>query len=202
MRRKFNISKEAGELTLQYQTRETQEKLQMLNYELHRKYFDAQVGQANFQQVAPSLPEQPPALAPTATSRGSAGHVQRATGTLFLAVQAAYNLTNKDTGLLGDVSDPYVVVRLGNQEFLTPVINNNLNPVWDADNKFTLTVTAEDKLLELEVKNSNLLRDDSLGRTSLDFRSLTPHVWHTQKDLLKDGEKGELEYAVHFKADS
>jgi hypothetical protein len=29
--------------------------------------------------------------------------------------QAAYNLTNKDTGLLGDVSDPYVVVRLGNQ---------------------------------------------------------------------------------------
>ena len=21
-------------------------------------------------------------------------------------------------------------------------------------------------------------------------------VWHTQKDLLKDGEKGELEYAV------
>lgn len=199
MRRKFNISKEAGELTLQYQTRETQEKLQMLNYELHRKYFDAQVGQANFKQVAPSLPEPPPATA-SPGGRGVAA-VQRP-GTLFLAVQAAYNLTNKDTGLLGDVSDPYVVVRLGNQEFLTPVINNNLNPVWDADNKFTLTVTAEDTLLELEVKNSNLLRDESLGRTSLDFRSLTPHVWHTQKDLLKDGEKGELEYAVHFKADS
>ena len=29
--------------------------------------------------------------------------------------QAAYNLTNTDTGLLGDVSDPYVVVRLGGQ---------------------------------------------------------------------------------------
>lgn len=198
MRRKFNISKEAGELTLQYQTKETQEKLQMLNYELHRKYFDAQVGQANFKQVAPSLPEppQPPPTAATAATPSSGS------GTLFLAVQAAYNLTNKDTGLLGDVSDPYVVVRLGNQEFLTPVINNNLNPVWDADNKFTMTVRPEDKLLELEVKNSNLLRDDSLGRTSLDFRSLTPHVWHTQKDLLKDGEKGELEYAVHFKADS
>ncbi|CAL1167339.1 unnamed protein product [Cladocopium goreaui] len=84
----------------------------MLNYELHRKYFDAQVGQANFKQVAPSLPEPPPATASPVNGRGNA--VQRP-GTLFLAVQAAYNLTNKDTGLLGDVSDPYVVVRLGNQ---------------------------------------------------------------------------------------
>ncbi|CAE7248047.1 unnamed protein product [Symbiodinium pilosum] len=41
MRRKFNISKEAGELTLQYQTKATQEKLQLLDFELHRRYFDA-----------------------------------------------------------------------------------------------------------------------------------------------------------------
>ncbi|CAK9000225.1 unnamed protein product [Durusdinium trenchii] len=196
MRRKFNISKEAGELTLQYQTKETQEKLQMLDYELHRKYFDVASGQIDWRQQVdatrsslPDPPGPPPAEKPPLLSPG----------TLFLAVQAAYNLTNTDTGLLGDVSDPYVVVRLGGQEFTTPVISNNLNPVWEADNRFTLTVTEEDKLLELEVKNSNHFRDDSLGRTSLDFRSLTPNAWHSHKDLLKDGDKGELEYAVHFK---
>mmetsp|Transcript_52102 Transcript_52102/g.121557 ORF Transcript_52102/g.121557 Transcript_52102/m.121557 type:complete len:109 (-) Transcript_52102:77-403(-) len=105
---------------------------------------------------------------------------------------------NRDSGILGDVSDPYVVVKLGQQEFLTPVINNDLNPVWKVDNKFTLQVSKE-RLLELEVKNSNFVVDDSLGRTSLDFRSLPANAWHKRRDLLKDGEQGELEYSVHFK---
>eukprot|EP00913_Durusdinium_trenchii_P032159 g30113.t1 len=128
--------------------------------ELHRKYFDVASGQIDWRQQVdatrsslPDPPGPPPAEKPPLLSPG----------TLFLAVQAAYNLTNTDTGLLGDVSDPYVVVRLGGQEFTTPVISNNLNPVWEADNRFTLTVTEEDKLLELEVKNSNHFRDDSLG---------------------------------------
>ncbi|CAK9116740.1 unnamed protein product [Durusdinium trenchii] len=43
---------------------------------------------------------------------------------LLALQQAAYNLTNTDTGLLGDVSDPYVVVRLGGQEFTTPAFGS------------------------------------------------------------------------------
>ncbi|CAJ1416282.1 unnamed protein product [Effrenium voratum] len=159
MRRKFNITKEAGELTLQYQTKETQERMQMLDYELHRKYFDAQSGGLDWtqQQIAAVSPGALGALpAPPDARASSAASAASAAGTLFVAVQAAYNLTNKDTGLLGDVSDPYVMLRLGTQELSTPVINNNLNPVWEADNRFTLAVTKEDKLLELEVKNSQL----------------------------------------------
>jgi len=211
MRRKFNISKEAGELTLQYQTKATQEKLQHLDFELHRRYFDAAAKpdwtQAQVAAASPPLLPPPPGgfssplsvaglepVSPTSPTR-------KTPGTLFVSIQAGHNLMNRDTGILGDVSDPYVVVKLGRQEFTTPVINNDLNPVWHVDNKFTLQVDKE-SLLELEVKNSNILSDDSLGRTSLDFRSLPANAWHSRRDLLKDGEKGELEYAVHFKPSS
>eukprot|EP00931_Biecheleriopsis_adriatica_P058630 TRINITY_DN34953_c0_g1_i1.p1 TRINITY_DN34953_c0_g1~~TRINITY_DN34953_c0_g1_i1.p1 ORF type:complete len:354 (+),score=85.72 TRINITY_DN34953_c0_g1_i1:36-1064(+) len=212
MRRKFDIAKEAGEMTLQFQSRQTQEKLQYLDYELHRKYFDAAAGRTDTIQAPARLPHPPavnlglsqPSPAVGSGTVGALPHPEPATssGTLFVVIQAGHNLMNRDTGLLGDVSDPYVVVKLGKQEHTTPVINNDLNPIWDHDNKFTLTVGPGDKLLNLEVMNSNVFRADSLGTTSLDFRSLAPDVWHTQRDLLKDGEKGELEYCVHFRASS
>eukprot|EP00439_Symbiodinium_sp_Y106_P076673 s1836_g15.t2 len=203
MRRKFNISKEAGALTLQYQTKATQEKLQHLDFELHRRYFDAAAKpdwtQAQVAAASPPLLPPPPGgfssplsvaglepVSPTSPTR-------KTPGTLFVSIQAGHNLMNRDTGILGDVSDPYVVVKLGRQEFTTPVINNDLNPVWHVDNKFTLQVDKE---------SLNILSDDSLGRTSLDFRSLPANAWHSRRDLLKDGEKGELEYAVHFKPSS
>ena len=44
----------------------------------------------------------------------------------------ALNLTNRDSGLFGDVSDPYVVVRCGGRSEKTKVVNNDLNPVWQA----------------------------------------------------------------------
>lgn len=51
-------------------------------------------------------------------------------GNLFVWVNSAHNLQNKDTGILGDVSDPFITVRVGSAEQSTITIDNNLNPVW------------------------------------------------------------------------
>ncbi|CAE7818562.1 CAR11, partial [Symbiodinium sp. CCMP2456] len=182
MRRKFNISKEAGELTLQYQTKATQEKLQHLDFELHRRYFDAAAKPTDWTQAqvaAASPPLLPPPPGGFSSPLSVAGlepasptsPARKTPGTLYVSIQAGHNLMNRDTGILGDVSDPYVVVKLGRQEFTTPVINNDLNPVWHVDNKFTLQVDKE-SLLELEVKNSTLC--GTLGtrvKCKISFRS-------------------------------
>ena len=57
-------------------------------------------------------------------------------GILSVRIIAAYNLVNADTGILGDVSDPYVTVRLESQSEKqrkrTHTINNDLNPKWNS----------------------------------------------------------------------
>ncbi len=57
-------------------------------------------------------------------------------GVLSVRVIAAYDLMNTDTGFFGDVSDPYVTVRLESQsekqQKRTHTINNDLNPRWNS----------------------------------------------------------------------
>eukprot|EP00930_Biecheleria_cincta_P092741 TRINITY_DN82760_c0_g1_i1.p1 TRINITY_DN82760_c0_g1~~TRINITY_DN82760_c0_g1_i1.p1 ORF type:complete len:334 (+),score=65.06 TRINITY_DN82760_c0_g1_i1:35-1036(+) len=199
MRKKFDVAKEAGAITLEFHSRQTQEKLQYLDYELHRKFFEAASGQTRQPQA--SLPPAPAQSRPMGGSVPYTAEAHEALpgGTLYVSIQAGHNLMNRDTGLLGDVSDPYVVVKLGKQEHSTPVIDNDLNPVWNDGNSFTFSVGHEERLLDLEVMNSNIFRNDSLGRTTLDFRSLAADVWHQQRDLLKNGDKGELSYCVYFR---
>lgn len=120
---------------------------------------------------------------------------------LYLAVHAAHSLRNRDTGLIGDVSDPYVVARMGRQEQRTPVINNDLDPVWTEGNQFTFPLGERDTALELEVRNSNIFKDASLGRTVVDLRGLAPNQWHRRRERLRDGGgDGELEFDVHLAA--
>merc|ERR1719491_2007131 len=66
------------------------------------------------------------------------------TSMLYLRVNSASNLNNKDTGILGDVSDPYVKVVLGNREQRTPTLQNQLNPEWQEGNQFTFTLNNDD----------------------------------------------------------
>ncbi|CAE7904389.1 pla2g4a, partial [Symbiodinium necroappetens] len=91
-------------------------------------------------------------------------------------VAAAYNLINRDTGVLGDVSDPYVVAQVGSMTQQTPVINNELNPVWQENNQFSFNIVdhSADRYLELKVMNSNVMKDDSLGSIRVDTRSIDP----------------------------
>jgi len=122
----------------------------------------------------------------------------RVVGRLQLKILAAYNLRNRDTGLFGDVSDPFVEAKVGKMVHRTLTIDNNLNPVWTSSNEFTFPVSAEDGQLDLEVINSNVIKNDTLGSTSVSFWSLPPRQWTRRREQLKGGEPGELEFELLF----
>lgn len=138
-----------------------------------------------------------PALAAARTSRsespGTAGE-----GRLAVRIVSAHELTNKDSGLFGDVSDPYAVARVGDQEQKTPVISNNLNPVWAADNEFIFALGKGDCILDLQVLNANnFLANPSLGSMRIDINQLRPGMWLRLREPLSDVPHGELEFDVY-----
>eukprot|EP00930_Biecheleria_cincta_P063906 TRINITY_DN4944_c1_g2_i1.p1 TRINITY_DN4944_c1_g2~~TRINITY_DN4944_c1_g2_i1.p1 ORF type:complete len:1994 (-),score=345.92 TRINITY_DN4944_c1_g2_i1:416-6397(-) len=161
--------------------------------------FNASSDRKNMPAPPPASGVVQPHLEPSATgfpARGNKG----AEGAVRVRILQAYNLTNRDTGLFGDVSDPYVKARVGGETRRTPCIDNNLNPVWDSENDFVIPLDHSDGTLELEVMNSNIFKDTSLGRTSLGIgaRNLPPGQWHRRRVPLSDGQDGELEFEVLF----
>ncbi|XP_061339857.1 protein C2-DOMAIN ABA-RELATED 11-like [Gastrolobium bilobum] len=68
-------------------------------------------------------------------------------------------------------SDPYVVVKLGNQTSKTRVINCCLNPVWNEELTFTMTEPLG--VLNLEVFDKDFLKaDDKMGNAYLNLQPL------------------------------
>ena len=49
-------------------------------------------------------------------------------GNLIIKIVKANNLVNAD---IFDLSDPFCVVKVGEQSQKTKVIDNNLNPIWE-----------------------------------------------------------------------
>lgn len=131
-------------------------------------------------------------------SPGPGAAQQGPVSSLHVRVTGALNLINKDTGFFGDVSDPYVVVKLGDAEFKTPTINNDLNPVWEKDNMFSFNIDLRDAMVDFKVMNSNVVKDDSLGTTSVDLRTIQPGQWCHFRERLVDGDRGELEFDVYL----
>ncbi|CAE8651204.1 unnamed protein product [Polarella glacialis] len=136
--------------------------------------------------------------APSSDADPQARGGQGALGAVRVRILRAHDLENKDTGLLGDVSDPYVAVRVGSQAKRTPCIDNDLSPVWQQDNDFTFSLGSGDGTLQLEVMNQNIFKDTSLGRTSLGLVSLRPLQWHHRRVKLEGSKGGELEFEVLF----
>uniref|UniRef100_A0A7S4S8K4 C2 domain-containing protein n=1 Tax=Alexandrium monilatum TaxID=311494 RepID=A0A7S4S8K4_9DINO len=120
---------------------------------------------------------------------------------LQVQILSATNLANRDSGILGDVSDPYVTVRVGIKEFRTPTISNNLNPVWSTGNTFTFSLPEEGEPghLSLEVLNDNVvIREQSLGTLSVDLRNVSHNEWRRDRDTLLGGKGAELQYALRI----
>jgi len=127
------------------------------------------------------------------------------TGTLSVRIIAAYDLVNTDSGILGDVSDPYVTLRLGSQSEKirkrTATINNNLNPVWNTQ-PFLLPLQHEDDTLYLEVWDEDMMTsDDFLGRIVIPLYRIVmgePNTAIRIRDRLTDTQHGELEVEIGF----
>ncbi|CAJ1405907.1 unnamed protein product [Effrenium voratum] len=135
-----------------------------------------------------------PASSPASKSTGPMLHVR---------VHCARALKNTDYGgFFGNKSDPYVVVRFGKEEKKTPVIDNELNPVWTAGRDFTFQVEDPSAKIQLEVFNSNMFNDDTLGKTELLALEAVPTGrWLRRIDQLQSSSRvapaeGELEYEV------
>ncbi|XP_059663620.1 protein C2-DOMAIN ABA-RELATED 11 [Cornus florida] len=68
-------------------------------------------------------------------------------------------------------SDPYVIVKLGNQTAKTKVINSCLNPVWNEELCFSLTEPSG--VLNLQVFDKDRFKaDDKMGHAHLSLQPL------------------------------
>ncbi|KAK1395440.1 C2 domain-containing protein [Heracleum sosnowskyi] len=68
-------------------------------------------------------------------------------------------------------SDPYVVLKLGNQTVKTRVINSCLNPVWNEE--LTLKFTEPAGVLNLEVYDKDRFKaDDKMGHAHVSLQPL------------------------------
>lgn len=118
---------------------------------------------------------------------------------LQVEVLSAHNLRNRDSGMFGDVSDPYITARVGLTEFRTPTINNSLNPTWTMGNHFTFHLPRDEDpgLLTLQVINeNNIVKENSLGTLTVDLRGLPYDEWQRRRERLLGGQGGELEIAI------
>mmetsp|Transcript_4347 Transcript_4347/g.7434 ORF Transcript_4347/g.7434 Transcript_4347/m.7434 type:complete len:482 (+) Transcript_4347:80-1525(+) len=124
-------------------------------------------------------------------------------GVLTVRVLRATNLVNADTGLFGDVSDPYVSLKLKSRPDRRPVrtktVNDNLNPVWDET--FLFQIDREDDTLICEVFDEDrYTSDDPLGSMHIPVETIValPHQSISIADNLQDVAHGRLELEVRF----
>ncbi|KAM5151896.1 extended synaptotagmin-3 [Mantella aurantiaca] len=86
-------------------------------------------------------------------------------GVLRAYLYEAENLIPKDTylkGLIKGKSDPYAILRVGNQTFKSKTIRENLNPLWNEMYEFVVhEVPGQD--LEIDVYDEDPDKDDFLG---------------------------------------
>ncbi|XP_064986155.1 GTPase activating protein 1-like isoform X1 [Musa acuminata AAA Group] len=92
-------------------------------------------------------------------------------GLLRVRVQRGVNLAVRDF----TSSDPYVILRMGNQKLKTRVIKRNTNPIWNEE----LTLSVEDPALpvRLEVYDKDTFsQDDPMGNAEFDIRPFVEAV--------------------------
>ncbi|KAG9349382.1 hypothetical protein JZ751_027825 [Albula glossodonta] len=115
-------------------------------------------------------------------------------GVARVNLNEAQDLIAKDTYMLGMVkgkSDPYAVVRVGNSQFRSKTIKENLDPSWNEVYEFVVH-EAPGQELEVEVFDEDTDKDDFLGRFKLDLGDVMKErvvdKWYT----LEDVERGKV----------
>ncbi|KAG9147614.1 hypothetical protein Leryth_007390 [Lithospermum erythrorhizon] len=93
--------------------------------------------------------------------------MEEKTGQINLIVARGTSLVIRDF----KTSDPYVIVKLGNQIAKTKVIRSCLNPVWNEEFSFSFSDPAE--VLKLEVFDKDIFKaDDKMGHAELSLQPL------------------------------
>ena len=119
--------------------------------------------------------------------------IQGPRGTIVGKVVRAFGLRNAD---YLSKSDPYAVVSIpGSFRDETPIIKNELDPVWD--HKFVLKAGRIDSLLQVEIFDADVYKKhDCLGRIAFNFRHFEPGKTQRVKQTLREGDGAEVELEV------
>ncbi|XP_059641846.1 protein C2-DOMAIN ABA-RELATED 4-like [Cornus florida] len=97
-------------------------------------------------------------------SKASSSLMDRMLGLLRIRIRKGINLAVRDVRS----SDPYVVVRLGNQKLKTRVIRKDVNPTWNED--LTLSVSDPNIPVHLTVYDHDTFsKDDKMGEAEFDI---------------------------------
>uniref|UniRef100_A0A672PYZ4 Extended synaptotagmin-3-like n=1 Tax=Sinocyclocheilus grahami TaxID=75366 RepID=A0A672PYZ4_SINGR len=115
-------------------------------------------------------------------------------GVVRVHVLEARDLVAKDTYMMGLVkgkSDPYTVLRVGNQQFKTKTIKETLNPRWKEVYEFVIH-EAPGQELEVKLYDEDTDADDFLGSCSP--TSVFEFQWFTLEDI----ETGQIHMKLQW----
>lgn len=122
---------------------------------------------------------------------------------LFVRVVKARDLPSKDvTGSL----DPYVELRVGNYKGTTQYFGKNQTPEWNQVFAFARE-TIQSSVLEVVVKDKDMLMDDFVGVLRFDLTDIPTRVppdsplapeWYRLESKKREKSKGELMLAVWY----
>uniref|UniRef100_A0A8C2Z2I3 Extended synaptotagmin 1 n=1 Tax=Cyclopterus lumpus TaxID=8103 RepID=A0A8C2Z2I3_CYCLU len=95
-------------------------------------------------------------------------------GLLRIHILAGQNLVPKDNlmgGMVKGKSDPYVKINIGGVEFMSNVIKENLNPVWNEMYEVVLRPLSGQEV-QVELYDKDMGKDDFLGRYAVPSAAL------------------------------
>ncbi|XP_048693593.1 extended synaptotagmin-2 isoform X3 [Caretta caretta] len=121
-------------------------------------------------------------------------------GVLRIHFIEAQDLEGKDTYLKGMVkgkSDPYGIIRVGNQIFQSKVIKENLNPKWNEVYE-ALVYENPGQELEIELFDEDPDKDDFLGSLMIDLTEVEKERLLDEWFTLDEVSKGKLHLKLEW----
>ncbi|KAK7310102.1 hypothetical protein RJT34_07375 [Clitoria ternatea] len=103
-------------------------------------------------------------------------------GLLKVRIMRGINLAIRD---INQASDPYVIVRMGEQKLKTRVVKNNCNPEWNKE----LTLSVKDVKIPIHLivyDKDTFSVDDRMGEASIDLKQYVECL-QMQLEKLPDG---------------
>ncbi|XP_019900914.2 extended synaptotagmin-2 isoform X2 [Esox lucius] len=122
-------------------------------------------------------------------------------GILRIHFMEAQDVVAKDTymgGLIKGKSDPYGVIRIGNQLFHSKVIKDNLNPKWNEVYEAIIYEHSGPQNVEIELFDEDTDNDDFLGSTVIDIVDIQKEQKMDQWFILEEVANGKLHLKLEW----
>ncbi|XP_062322229.1 extended synaptotagmin-1 isoform X1 [Osmerus eperlanus] len=123
-----------------------------------------------------------------------------AEGVLRIHLLEAQNLVAKDNlmgGMVKGKSDPYVEIHIGDANFKSHVIKENLNPTWNEMYEAILVPTAGLEV-QIELYDKDMDKDDFLGRFKVSISDIIQSQYTDQWYTLNDTKSGRVHLVLEW----